>query len=399
MADKEDILVTRFREYIRVNTMQPNPDYKAAEEFIHKYGDELGLEFSSHECITGKPCIVLTWKGSEPELPSILLNSHIDVVPVFPSQWDHEPFSAHKTVDGWIYGRGTQDMKCVGIWYMEAIRVLKMQNFKPKRTIHVLWVPDEEIGGHDGMELLIKTDFWKNLNVGFALDEGLANPGPEYMLYYSERLPWWFEITVKGQPGHGSQFLQDTVGEKLNRVVQKFMTFRQENKSKMEKNNLPIGEVTTLNLNMIEGGVQMNVIPDKLKFGFDMRITPTTDLVELEKNMNTWCREACGDDYELRFIQKFMEKNITSVEAGDKWWDAFASIVEGECGAKLIKTIFPAATDGRYVRSCQIPVLGFSPIKNHPILLHDHNERIHESCLLEGRDIYEKLIPKLSSVN
>lgn len=77
------------------------------------------------------------------------------------------------------------------------------------------------------MELLIKTDFWKNLNVGFALDEGLANPGPEYMLYYSERLPWWFEITVKGQPGHGSQFLQDTVGEKLNRVVQKFMTFRQ----------------------------------------------------------------------------------------------------------------------------------------------------------------------------
>jgi aminoacylase len=90
-----------------------------------------------------------------------------------------------------------------------------------------LWVPDEEIGGHDGMELLIKTDFWKNLNIGFALDEGLANPGPEYMLYYSERLPWWFEITVKGQPGHGSQFLQDTVGEKLNKVVQKFMEFRQ----------------------------------------------------------------------------------------------------------------------------------------------------------------------------
>merc|ERR1712037_710993 len=55
--------------------------------------------------------------------------------------------------------------------------------------------------------------------------------------------------------------------------------------------NLPIGEVTTLNLNMIEGGVQMNVIPDKLKFGFDMRITPTTDLVELEKNMNTWCEK------------------------------------------------------------------------------------------------------------
>ena len=56
------------------------------------------------------------------------------------------------------------------------------------------------------MELLIKTDFFKNLNIGFALDEGLANPGEEYMLYYSERLPWWIEVTVTGQPGHGSQF-------------------------------------------------------------------------------------------------------------------------------------------------------------------------------------------------
>jgi len=54
-------------------------------------------------------------KGSE--VPTILLNSHIDVVPVFPYKWDLAPFSAHKTDDGWIYGRGTQDMKCVGIWY------------------------------------------------------------------------------------------------------------------------------------------------------------------------------------------------------------------------------------------------------------------------------------------
>lgn len=82
--------------------------------------------------MSGKPCIVLTWEGSEPGRPSIMLNSHIDVVPVFPDQWDHPPFSAHKTDDGWIYGRGTQDMKCVGIWYMEAIRQLKKQNFVPK---------------------------------------------------------------------------------------------------------------------------------------------------------------------------------------------------------------------------------------------------------------------------
>ena len=105
----------------------------------------------------------MTWVGSDTSLGSVMLNSHIDVVPVFPDQWDHPPFSAHKTEDGWIYGRGTQDMKCVGIWYMEAIRNLKKQGFQPKRTIHVMWVPDEEIGGHDGMEKLIETDFFKGI--------------------------------------------------------------------------------------------------------------------------------------------------------------------------------------------------------------------------------------------
>ena len=39
----EDIIVTRFREYIRINTMQPNPDYVGAEKFIKDYGEELGL--------------------------------------------------------------------------------------------------------------------------------------------------------------------------------------------------------------------------------------------------------------------------------------------------------------------------------------------------------------------
>ena len=56
-----------------------------------------------------------------------------------------------------------------------------------------------------------------------------------------------------------------------------------------------------------------------------------------------------------------------------------------------------AATDSRYVRGAGIPALGFSPIKNHPILLHDHNERIHENSILEGRLIYEKLISALTN--
>jgi aminoacylase len=49
---------------------------------------------------------------------------------------------------------------------------------------------DEEIGGILGMALFVKTEAFKNLNIGFALDEGLANPTDAFTIYYGERAPW-----------------------------------------------------------------------------------------------------------------------------------------------------------------------------------------------------------------
>ena len=51
------------------------------------------------------------------------------------------------------------------------------------------------------------------------------------------------------------------------------------------------GDITTVNLTMMSGGVQMNVVPDNFTLGFDMRITPTTDIVQFEKMIRDWCDE------------------------------------------------------------------------------------------------------------
>merc|ERR1712107_214497 len=110
------------------------------------------LPYKITECVPGKPFLVMTWVGTDPGLPSVLLNSHTDVVPVFPEHWKYEPFSAHKDENGDIYGRGTQDMKCVGIQHIEAVRRLKEQGKKFKRTIHLVFVPEEEVGGLEGMK-------------------------------------------------------------------------------------------------------------------------------------------------------------------------------------------------------------------------------------------------------
>jgi len=57
--------------------------------FLKKQAVSLGLPLKVYSVVPGKPIVVLTWEGSEPNLPSVLLNSHMDVVPVFPVSTGH----------------------------------------------------------------------------------------------------------------------------------------------------------------------------------------------------------------------------------------------------------------------------------------------------------------------
>jgi len=391
----EDSAVDCFRQYLRIKTVQPKPDYYGAIEFLQKIVTDIGLEHHIIQVDAERPILVATWIGKEPSLPSILLNSHTDVVPVYADQWKYDPFEAIKE-EGRIYGRGTQDMKCVTIQYLKAIQRLKEKGIQTKRTIHLTFMPDEEVGGVLGMQAFLKSNEWKKLNVGFALDEGLANPTEKFTVFYGERMPWWVKVTCPGNPGHGSRFIEGTAAEKLHLVIGKFLDFRQQEKSRLEASpNLTLGDVTTVNLTKIEGGVQVNVVPLELTAYFDIRVTPTTDLDEMEKQIYEWCKEA-GSDVQLEFLQILKDQTLTSTEPGNVWWDAFSSACQAQ-KMEIQCEIFPAATDSRFLREVGLPALGFSPINQTPILLHDHNEFLDESVFLRGIDIYETIIPSLAN--
>jgi aminoacylase len=122
--------VDLFRQYIRIRTDHPQPDYQACIEFLTAYlTQRVGIAAADirivHATDANKPSLFATIHGSDRSLPSILLNSHTDVVPVDRSRWTVEPFDGVQQPDTRrIYGRGTQDMKCVTIQYLEALRTL-----------------------------------------------------------------------------------------------------------------------------------------------------------------------------------------------------------------------------------------------------------------------------------
>ncbi|XP_016045560.2 aminoacylase-1B isoform X1 [Erinaceus europaeus] len=390
--------VTLFRQYLRIRTVQPEPDYGAAVAFLEERARQLSLDCQKVEVAPGRVVTVLTWPGTNPKLSSLLLNSHTDVVPVFKEHWSHDPFEAFKDAEGNIYARGSQDMKCVSIQYLEAVRRLKAAGYHFPRTIHMTFVPDEEIGGHQGMELFVHRPEFRALRAGFALDEGLANPTDAFTVFYSERSPWWVRVTSTGKPGHGSQFIEDTAAEKLHKVVSSILAFRQKEQQRLQSNpRLTLGSVTSVNLSKLEGGVAYNVVPASMSASFDFRVAPDVDLKAFEKQLHSWCGEA-GEGVTFEFAQKWTEPRMTSTDDSDPWWAAFSGVFKN-MNLTLEPKIFPAATDSRYLRAVGVPALGFSPMNRTPLLLHDHNERLHEDVFLRGIDIYTQLLPALASVS
>ena len=157
----------------------------------------------------------MTLNGSDASIKSILLSSHYDVVPVSSEFWESDPFAAEMRPNGDIVARGAQDMKCVGIGYLEAIRRLKMSGVELKRTIHLVFTPDEEIGSPNGAALLIKTNLFESLNVGVCLDEGVPSPSDNFYIFNCERSILCIKILAFGNAGHGSALIHGTAVDKL----------------------------------------------------------------------------------------------------------------------------------------------------------------------------------------
>ncbi|PIN15718.1 Aminoacylase ACY1 [Handroanthus impetiginosus] len=410
-VDNKDSLsiISRFQEYLRINTAHPNPTYNEAAEFISSQAKTLSLDSQILEFVKGKPLVLLKWAGKNPALQSILLNSHIDVVPAEHHKWVHPPFEAHlDPSSGHIYARGSQDMKCVGLQYLEAVRKLQASGFRPLRTVYLSFVPDEEIGGHDGAERFANSDIFKNMNVGIVLDEGLASPTENYRVFYGERCPWWLVIKATGAPGHGAKLYDNTAMENLMRSIESVRRFRASQFDLVKAGLKAEGEVTSVNMVFLKAGTSsptgfvMNLQPSEAQAGFDIRVPPTADPVSLERRIaEEWAPAARNMTFEFKqrasVYDKFGKPIVSAFDASNPWWALLEEAVKKANGKLGKPEIFPASTDARFFRERGLPAIGFSPMANTPILLHDHNEFLNKNEYLRGIDIYESIIKAYAS--
>ncbi|PIO64211.1 hypothetical protein TELCIR_14170, partial [Teladorsagia circumcincta] len=187
------------------------------------------------------------------------------------------------------------------------------------------------------------------------------------------------------------------------------LSFREEQRLLLKNDSTKrLGDVITLNITKVEGGVQVNVLPENFTLLLDIRIPPTADFEKMEERIASWCTKA-GPDVTFEYIlckrpdpnvlcfQKTEISAVTPTNGDDPFWSAFKKSLEDE-KCKFEKEIFTGATDSRFVRELGYRSIGFSPMINTPSLLHDHNEYLNEAVFLRGVEIYETLIDNLASV-
>jgi acetylornithine deacetylase len=144
-------------------------------------------------CYDNAVNVVGTMRPREERGRTLILNGHIDVVPTGPRHmWSSPPYEP-RVADGWLYGRGSGDMKAGLIANIAAVDALKRAGYQPAATIYQQSVTEEECTGNGTLACLVR---------GYEADAAICPEPEDDMLVRADVGVMWFQIQVRGRPVH-----------------------------------------------------------------------------------------------------------------------------------------------------------------------------------------------------
>jgi len=137
-----------LRRYLMIDTTNPPGNELAGATFLAGVLAGEGIPSETVESAPGRANLVARLRG-DGSLPGIVLHHHIDVVYADRRYWTVDPFGG-VIEDGYLYGRGSLDMKSTGILQLAAALAIKRAGVPLKRDLIFLATADEEAGSAFG---------------------------------------------------------------------------------------------------------------------------------------------------------------------------------------------------------------------------------------------------------
>ncbi len=222
--------VQKLSSYIQVNTTNPPGNEIRAAQWYGKIFQAEGIPFETAESAPGRGNIVARLKGSG-SAPALILLNHMDVVPVSRSYWSVDPF-AGLVRDGYIWGRGSLDMKSLGILQLLTFLELHRLHVPLNRDVIFIGSADEEAGGSMGAGWVVKERPQWISGAGFMLTEGAGSLSDDAgnPIYFgvgpTEKTPAWLKLTATGRAGHASIPIPDSAPNHLIAALDKLRQYR-----------------------------------------------------------------------------------------------------------------------------------------------------------------------------
>ena len=214
----------------------------------------------------------------------IALNAHGDVVP--PGEgWTHDPYGG-EIVDGQMYGRATAVSKCDFSTFTFALRALEAVAKPSKGQVELHFTYDEEFGGEVGPGWL--------LSHGHTHPDFMIAAGFSYQIITAHNGCLQMEVTVHGKMAHAA--IPDSGIDALQGAVALLNALYAQNALyKHIRSNVEGISHPYLNVGLIEGGTNTNVIPGKVVFKLDRRMIPEEDPVQVEASIREVLAKAVED--------------------------------------------------------------------------------------------------------
>lgn len=441
----EKEVVKLLSDLIKFNTVNPPGNELEVAKFLAEKLSEEGFKPEIIETDKGRGNLITRIKGVG-EKPSLLLLSHLDVVPANPKEWSIDPFSGI-IKDGFVWGRGALDCKSLVASEAMVMIMLSRSNFKPKGDLIFAATADEEKGGHKGVKWLIENNLEK-IKADYVINEGggfsfKTKKGRIFLVQTSEKTAFFVRIKSKGKPGHGSvPNVTDNALIKMAEVIKRLGTYRSrivitptvklfineflKDKglkgilfSKLITNPLLADIILnrfdetyketveflramlrmTIAPTIVHGGIKENVIPSECECTFDCRLLPG----QTREYLISELKKALKGIKEIEIHVPKVNEAIESPIDTDLFKTILKTLREFEPNCSIVPYMVTGATDSRYFRRLGSICYGFHPIKpDMPLgtfmkMIHGINERIAIKDLIFGTKVLYKLVKNFLS--
>jgi succinyl-diaminopimelate desuccinylase len=312
--------------------------------------------------------------------PVVALNAHGDVVP--PGEgWTADPYGA-EIRDGWMYGRGVAVSKSDIATYAFALLALDRAGVPLHGSVELHVTYDEETGGEIGPRWLLEQ--------GISRPDLAIGAGFSYAVVEAHNGCLHLEVEVTGRSAHAAKpWTGIDALEGATRILAALYAWRPGLAARASK--IPGIGAPQLTVGLIAGGINTNVVPDKVTFRLDRRIVPEERPEEAEAELRALVTQAAsgiaGLGVQVRRI--LQAAPLMPLPGGARLTELLCAHASRVMGEPVHAGGVPLYTDARHYAAFGVPIVlyGAGPRSIEEANAHRADERLPLADLYKATEV------------